>query len=49
MQKLDHPNIINLQEIFEGESTFYMILEYLQGKSLSDFINRSYNEGISLD
>jgi serine/threonine protein kinase len=34
MQKLDHKNIINLQEVFEGESTFYMILELLEGKSL---------------
>lgn len=49
MQKLDHPNIIKLHEVFEGESTFYMILEFLQGKSLSDFITRSYSNGISLD
>jgi serine/threonine protein kinase len=34
MQKLDHKNIINLYEVFEGESTFYMILELLEGKSL---------------
>ena len=49
MQKLEHPNIISLQEVFEGESTFYMILEFLQGKSLSDFISKSYSDGISLD
>jgi serine/threonine protein kinase len=49
MQKLDHPNIIKLHEVFEGESTFYMILEYLQGKSLTEFITRSYSNGISLD
>jgi len=44
MRKLIHPNIINLLEIYEGENTFYMILEYLKGRSLHDVINKSHQD-----
>lgn len=29
MQKMHNPKIICLEEIYEGENTFYLILEYL--------------------
>ncbi|CAD8144985.1 unnamed protein product [Paramecium pentaurelia] len=40
MQKLKHENIIQLVDLYEGESTFYLILEYLAGESLNEFFNR---------
>jgi serine/threonine protein kinase len=42
-------NIINLIEIYEGENTFYMILEYLKGKSLHDVITKSHRDEFSFD
>ncbi len=49
MQNLDLPNLIKLHEVYEGENTFYMILEYLEGKSLSEFINKSHEDRIPID
>ncbi|CAD8147446.1 unnamed protein product [Paramecium pentaurelia] len=40
MQRLKHENIIQLNDLYEGESTFYMILEYLEGKSLHELLNQ---------
>lgn len=39
MLRLNHPNIIRLHEVFEGEKTFYMILDYLKGYSLNDLMH----------
>ncbi|CAD8058056.1 unnamed protein product [Paramecium sonneborni] len=38
MQKLKHENIIHLVDLYEGENTFYLILEYLEGKSLHELL-----------
>ncbi|CAD8076412.1 unnamed protein product [Paramecium sonneborni] len=40
MQKLKHQNIIQLVDLYEGESTFYLILEYLAGESLHEMFNQ---------
>ncbi|CAK69342.1 unnamed protein product (macronuclear) [Paramecium tetraurelia] len=40
MQKMNHPKIIHLEELYEGENTFYLILEYLQGQSLHESFNK---------
>ncbi|CAD8141470.1 unnamed protein product [Paramecium octaurelia] len=40
MQRLKHENIIQLIDLYEGENTFYMILEYLEGKSLHELLNQ---------
>lgn len=34
----DNPNVIKLQEVFEGEHTFYFVMEIVEGKSLYDEI-----------
>ncbi len=34
----EHHNVIKLKEVFEGESTFYFVMEILEGKSLYDEI-----------
>ena len=38
MQLLNHQNVIKLYEVYEGGNTFYMIIDYLEGKSLHDLI-----------
>jgi len=38
MQKLRHPNIISLHEVFEDEKTLYLVLELVSGGELFDQI-----------
>lgn len=28
----DHPNVIKLYETFEGENTYYLVMEIVEGK-----------------
>ena len=49
MEKLEHEKILHLHEIYEGENTFYMILEYLKGKSLHEIITKSNRDELSFD
>jgi len=41
MAVLKHENIVKLEEVYEGENTFYIILEYLKGGSLHDIITKA--------
>ena len=34
----DHPNLIKFEEAFEGENTFYLVMEIVEGTSLYDEI-----------
>lgn len=38
--RLDHPNIVNIYEVFEEEDCIILILEYMQGGELYDFIGQ---------
>lgn len=38
MRRLSHTNIIKLHEIYETNSSYYMIMELLKGGNLNDFI-----------
>ncbi|CAD8144768.1 unnamed protein product [Paramecium pentaurelia] len=40
MATLNHEYIVKLEEVYEGENTFYIILEYLKGNSLHDMITK---------
>ncbi len=35
---LKHPNIVNINEVFEANNTAYYVMEYLEGETLEDFI-----------
>ncbi|CAD8102377.1 unnamed protein product [Paramecium primaurelia] len=39
MANLDNEQIVKLEEVYEGDNTFYLILEYLKGPSLHDLCN----------
>jgi serine/threonine protein kinase len=43
---MDHPHIVKLYEIYEDESSLYLITEYLSGGELLDAIlmNRNFSE-----
>lgn len=36
----DHPNVIKLVEVYEGENTFYFVMEISEGPSLYEEIKR---------
>lgn len=38
MRQLDHPNIIKMNEVYEGEFHIYIVLELLKGGELFDRI-----------
>jgi serine/threonine protein kinase len=38
--RLDHPNIVNIYEVFEEEDCIILILEYMQGGELYDYIGQ---------
>lgn len=35
-----HPNVINLYETYEGENTYYFVMEIVEGTSLYDEIKK---------
>ena len=38
---IDHPNIVNVDEVFECNRTAYYVMEYLKGGSLAEYIKRT--------
>ncbi|CAD8113947.1 unnamed protein product [Paramecium sonneborni] len=49
MATLDHDSVVKLEEVYEGENTFYLILEHLKGNSLHDLISRGQIGQLSWD
>ena len=41
MRSIAHENVIQLYEVYESESSIYLVLELIQGKSLQDTIKKS--------
>lgn len=49
MAELDNDYIVKLEEVYEGETTFYIILEYLKGNSLHEIITKNGISSLSWD
>ena len=39
-QDVRHPNIIAIDDVFEANNTAYYVMQYIDGPSLSDYVNR---------
>ena len=44
LKKIDHPNIVKYYNYFEEENKIYIIMEYLEGGTLKEFINNNKNK-----
>lgn len=40
LMELNHPNIINIDDFFEENNTFYYVMEYVDGENLNEYIQR---------
>lgn len=38
LKRVDHPNIVKLYEIYKDVDKLYLVMEYIEGKELFDFI-----------
>lgn len=43
ISQLDHPNIIHIFDIFKENQTAYYVMEYIEGESLAEMVNRRGN------
>lgn len=52
MASVDHPNVVRVMDAGESEGLHYMVMELIEGMSLSDYVTKkvriSYNEAISI-
>ncbi|MBW7872830.1 MAG: SUMF1/EgtB/PvdO family nonheme iron enzyme [Ignavibacteria bacterium] len=40
LRSLHHPNIVNVTDIFEAEGNYYIVMEFVEGRTLSEIIQR---------
>ena len=40
IRKLNHPNIVKIYDLFEENDTYYYIMDYIDGESLAERLNR---------
>ena len=46
LKMCQHPNIINLGDIFENSEYYYIVLDYMEGSDLFDYLQaRDFNLG----
>lgn len=38
LQKLNHPSVIKIYEVFEANNTYYYSMEYIDGETLDDYV-----------
>lgn len=38
MNQVKHPNIVNVKEILQNKENYFVVMEYIDGGSLYDFV-----------
>lgn len=46
---IKHPNIVNIDEVFEANGTAYYVMEYIKGRSLADYVQSTPGGRLSFD
>lgn len=42
LKKIDHPNIVSIYEMFKDNDKLYLVLEYVEGQELFDFVTERF-------
>jgi len=42
LKKVDHPNIVSISEMFKDEDKLYLVMEYVEGQELFDFVTERF-------
>lgn len=42
LKKIDHPNIVSIYEMFKDNEKLYLVLEYVEGQELFDFVTERF-------
>jgi len=43
LRDLHHENVISLKECYEGDTSYYMIIDLMSGNTLSHYFNKHYS------
>ena len=41
MKSIDHPNVVAIKEVFATSSKIFLVIEYLEGGELLDYLNKN--------
>jgi len=47
-KSLNHRNLVKIEDFFIEEDSYYVVMEYIKGKSLEDIYRKEYKEKIFL-
>jgi serine/threonine protein kinase len=42
LKKVDHPNIVSIHEMFRDDNKLFLVLEYVEGQELFDFVTERF-------
>jgi serine/threonine-protein kinase len=49
VMRFNHPNVVHTYEVLAEPTGYYLVMEYLEGQTLSQFLRRVTREGFPLD
>ncbi|MDE5976642.1 MAG: serine/threonine protein kinase, partial [Muribaculaceae bacterium] len=46
-QEVHHPNIVRIEDVFKANDTAYIVMEYIDGDNLRQYIKRNHNQPLT--